>query len=85
VLQRRRYFVFEFLAVYRGTTATGACRITALNHKIRYYTVEYEVIEVVALGKGGEIGACLGRMFGVELNGDGALELMLVICTATGI
>jgi hypothetical protein len=51
-----------------------------LNHEVRYYAVKYQVIEVVALGKGSEILCGLGSMFVVQLDSDESLETVSKAC-----
>jgi hypothetical protein len=41
VLQSRRYFVLELVAVDRCAASPGARRIATLYHEVRYYTVEH--------------------------------------------
>jgi hypothetical protein len=77
VLQRGRDFVLELGAVDGSSAAAGTRGITALNHKVWDDPVEDEVVEVVALGEGGEVLACLRRVVTVELDGDSALRSIL--------
>jgi hypothetical protein len=39
--------------------------------------MEYEAVEVVALGERGEVLACLWRMVVVEFDDDGALSMLV--------
>jgi hypothetical protein len=70
----RSDFVFEFLAVDGLPAASSARGITSLYHEIRYYAVEDDAVEVVALCEGGEVLACLRRMVVVEFDDNGALS-----------
>jgi hypothetical protein len=78
VLELRRNLVFEFLAVDRFAASSRARRITALYHEVGYNAVEYEVVEVVALGERREVLACLRRMVVVEFDDDGALIILVL-------
>lgn len=73
MLQCWRDLVLELLAINGFSTSTGACGITALDHKVRYYAVKYEAVEVVALRKGREVLACFGRMVVVKLDSNETL------------
>jgi hypothetical protein len=55
VLQVGANLVLELLAVDRGTTATSASRVTALDHEVRNDAVEDGAIVVVARGEGREV------------------------------
>lgn len=68
-----RDFVLEFLAVDGGAASTRARRVAALDHEGGDYAVEDCFVEVPPLGEGLKVGACLGRVGGVEFEGDGAL------------
>jgi hypothetical protein len=43
--------------------------------------VEYEAVEVVALGEGREVLACLRRVVVVEFDDDGALGVLVISLT----
>lgn len=78
MLQGGGYLVFELFSVYRLPSTSRACWITTLDHEVRDNAVEYEVIEVVALGKSREVLARLGSVVIVEFDDNGALGERLV-------
>jgi len=73
VLQGWGYFILELLAVDGRAAPSSACRVTALDHEVGYYAVEYEAVEVVPLGKGREVLASLWRIVVVEFDDNGTL------------
>lgn len=73
VLQCWGYFVLELLAIDGCAAPSGACGVTTLDHEVGYYAVEYEAVEVVTLGEGREVLACLWRIVVVEFDDNGTL------------
>lgn len=59
VLQVIANLVFEFLAVDRASSSTGAGRITSLNHEVGDDAVEDDVVVVTSLRKSREVVASL--------------------------
>lgn len=73
MFQRRVDLVGEFVAVYGGAATSGARRVAALDHEVGDDAVEDGVGVVAALDEGGEVGAGLGGVGGVQFEGYGAL------------
>lgn len=78
MLQRRVDLVLELVAIDGGAAAAGARGIAALDHEVWNYAVEYGVVVVGAGDEGGEVFAGFGGVCSVELEGDGALGMLVV-------
>lgn len=83
VFERGCDLVFELLPIDGCSATTSACGITTLNHEVGYDAVEDKAIEVIALRERGEVCACLGSVFCVQLDGDIALKTTVSMCTST--
>jgi hypothetical protein len=84
VLEVRRDLVFELVAVDGIAASPRARRIPALDHEVGNDAVEYEVVEVVALGERREVLARLWRVVVVEFYHDGTLIVLVQAPTAHG-
>lgn len=84
MLEGGRNLVLELGAIDRCPAPPGARWVAALNHKVGDDAVEDEAVEVIALGEGGEVLACLGRVVAVELYGDGPLRVLVTETFAYG-
>lgn len=85
MLQRGVNLVVELVAVDGGAAAPGARRVAALDHEVGDDAVEDGRGVVAALDEGGEVLGCPGGVRGVELEGDGALFVILFLFLAAGI
>lgn len=72
-LERLGDLVGELVAVDGGTTTARPRRVASLHHEARDDAVEYRLVVVAAPRQGLEVGACLGRVGRVQLDGDCAL------------
>lgn len=72
----RRNLVLKLGAVDALTTAPRPCGVAALHHEIGNYAVENGAIVVATLGQRDKVAACARRVFCVELDRDGALDVL---------
>lgn len=78
VLERGVDLVLELLAVDGAAAAAGAGGVAGLEHEVGNDAVEEERVVVAAFGEGLEVLAGFWGVFGVELDGDGALRWYIV-------
>lgn len=64
MLQRRRDFILEFLAVDRLAASSGAGRVAGLDHEVGDYAVEDYAVVVTPARKGFEVFAGLEGLVG---------------------